>query len=134
VLTDDEKIRFLEAMEEEDKISHRDLSSPKKQLNRKLSMLRRLGATDWYNREDDESPLSLRDITLPQSWGDQMAALRNAPPHQKSALIELFNRRFDTNYPTDFKLPPEVSDDFSQKYKQFIKENPSIPELGDLFD
>ena len=52
----------------------------------------------------ENNPLTLRDITLPQSWGDPMAALRNAPPHTKDALIELFNRKFDTNYPTSKEL------------------------------
>ena len=106
VLTDDEKIQFLEALEKEVADANRNMTDPPLKLARKLMLLRALGATDWYDRKHypERNPLTLRDITLPQSWGDPMAALANAPPHTKDALIELFNRKFDTNYPTSKEL------------------------------
>ena len=114
VLTDDEKIKFLERMEAEQQGYHRDMEDPEFKLARKLQLLRALGATNWYDRKNNPNlnPLTLRDITLPQSRGDPLTALRNAPPHTKDALIELFNRKFDTNYPTSGELemgesPPE---------------------------
>lgn len=106
VLTDDEKIQFLEALEGEEQNKYSSMANPELNLKRKLLLLRALGATDWYDRKSNPNltPLTLRDITLPQSWGDPMAALANAPPHTKDALIELFNRKFDTNYPTSKEL------------------------------
>lgn len=106
VLTDDEKIQFLERMEAEEQGYHRTMENPELNLARKLMLLRLLGASDWYDRRHhpEKTPLTLRDITLPQTWGDPMAALANAPPHTKDALIELFNRKFDTNYPTSKDL------------------------------
>ncbi len=103
-LTDDEKNRFLEAMEEEDNNYHRDMTNKKRKLGNKLALIRNLGATDWWDRPDKGDVLTLRDLTLPSIWGDPMAALANAPPHTKDALIELFNHRFNTNYPTNKKL------------------------------
>jgi len=105
-LTDDEKIRFLEAMENEERHKHKVMEDPALKLKNKLRLLRTLGASDWYDRRHypEINPLTLRDITLPQTWGDPMAALANAPPHTKDALIELFNRKFDTNYPTSKEL------------------------------
>ena len=106
VLTDDEKIQFLEALEAEEQNKYSSMAIPELNLKRKLLLLRTLGATDWYDRKNNPNlnPLTLRDITLPQTWGDPMTALRNAPPHTKDALIELFNRKFDTNYPTNKNL------------------------------
>lgn len=104
VLTDDEKIRFLEAMEEEDRNYHTNMEERKRRLAGKLGLIRRLGASDWWDRPDTGDALTLRDITLPQTWGDPMAALANAPPHTKDALIELFNHRFNTSYPTNKNL------------------------------
>tara|TARA_R100000406_G_scaffold26343_2_gene16916 strand:- start:2455 stop:4089 length:1635 start_codon:yes stop_codon:yes gene_type:complete len=104
VLTNDEKIRLLEAIEEEDRNYFNSGESRERQLGRKLGLIRRLGASDWWDRPNTGDALTLRDLTLPQTWGDPMAALANAPPHTKDALIELFNHRFNTSYPTNKKL------------------------------
>ena len=104
VLTDDEKIRFLEAMEEENRDYFSSGEPRERSLERKLGLIRRLGATDWWDRPNTGDALTLRDLTLPQTWGDPMAALANAPPHTRDALIELFNQRFNTNYPTNENL------------------------------
>lgn len=98
VLTDDEKIRLLEAIDAEEQGYMSTMEAPERRLRRKLELMRRLGAD--FN---EKSP-SLRDVLLPQTWGDPMAGLANAPPHTKDALIELFNHRFNTNYPTNKEL------------------------------
>ncbi len=102
VLTDDEKIQLLEAIDAEEQGYHTTMEKPKRRLRRKLDLMRELGA-DFYGRKDKGNPPSLRDVILPQTWGDPMASLKNAPPHTKDALIELFNQRFNTNYPTPLK-------------------------------
>ena len=99
VLTDDEKNRLLEAIDAEQKEYMSNMKEPERRLRRKLDLMRELGA-DFRRTRDKEKPVSLRDVTLPQTWGDPMAALANAPPHTKDALIELFNQRFNTNYST----------------------------------
>ena len=93
VLTDDEKIQLLEAIDAEEEGYHTTMEPPERKLRRKLDLMRELGA-DFYGKKGGK----LRDVLLPQTWGDPMASLKNAPPHTKNALIELFNERFITNY------------------------------------
>jgi hypothetical protein len=136
-LTDDEKIRFLEAMEEENRNYFGSGEPRERKLESKLGLIRRLGATDWWDRPDTGDVLTLRDITLPQTWGDPMAALANAPPHTKDALIELFNHRFNTNYPTNKNLQEMVEAKKNKPFEEEIlpvekpKSEPEYPELYD---
>ena len=106
-------------------------------------MIRRLGATDWWDRPNTGDALTLRDLTLPQTWGDPMAALRNAPPHTKDALIELFNHRFNTSYPTNKDLTygldewgdeeEEVNQLLNQKEPELYDPSKQFGKLSELF-
>ena len=125
VLVDNEKIRLLEAIEEENRNYFGSGEPRERQLERKLGLIRRLGATDWWDRPNRGDVLTLRDITLPSTWGDPMAALANAPPHTKDALIELFNHRFNTSYPTNTQMETDI-----EEIKKPIPE-PEYPELID---
>jgi hypothetical protein len=138
-LTDDEKIQFLEAMKQEDEDYFGSSVPRQRRLASKLGLIRRLGATDWWDRPGRGDVLTLRDITLPSTWGDPMAALRNAPPHTKDALIELFNHRFDTNYPTNKDLTygleeeEDVNELLGQKEPKYYDPSNPFGKLGDLF-
>lgn len=135
VLTEDEKIRLLEAIKEEDR-NYFDSGEPRQhQLASKLGLIRRLGATDWFNRPDRGDALTLRDITLPSTWGDPMAALANAPPHTKDALIELFNHRFNTDYPTNKKLKElDINPVFMETLSPTVpKKKTEFEKLSELF-
>lgn len=138
-LTNEEKNRFLEAMEEENRAHHRDMKTPERRLKEKLDLLRELGVSNWYDRRNNITPPTLRDVTLPQTWGDPMASLKNAPPHVKNALIELFNRRFYTNYPTNDYLETLGALPVPEEQKQKVLESANNPEktdfqtLGELF-
>jgi len=136
VLTDDEKIRLLEAIDAEEQEYMSTMKKPERGLKRKLGLIRDLGA-DFYGRRDKEKPVSLRDVTLPQTWGDPMAALANAPPHTKDALIELFNQRFNTDYPTNKELDygleeKDVNEFLGQKEPKTLADK-QFKELSDLF-
>lgn len=140
VLTDDEKIRFLEAMGAENRDYFGSNKPRERRLDSKLGLIRSLGATDWWGRPDTGDALTLRDITLPQTWGDPMAALANAPPHTKDALIELFNHRFNTSYPTNKELQEMGGLPFEEAILPVEEPEPSKPfnsriigKLSDLF-
>ena len=131
VLTDDEKIRFLEAMEGEDRDYFSSGEPRQRKLKNKLGLIRRLGASDWWDRPNTGDALTLRDITLPQTWGDPLAALANAPPHTKDALIELFNHRFNTSYPTNAYLQAKEEENLPTIPKSKPIPEPEYPELYD---
>ena len=128
VLTDDEKIRFLEAMEEENRDYFTSGKPRERQLERKLGLIRHLGATNWWDRANKGDVFTLRDLTLPPTWGDPMAALANAPPHTRDALIELFNHRFKTNYPTNKNLK-----EFGEEEPKPYDPQKEYEKLNDLF-
>lgn len=131
-LTNEEKNRFLEAMEEDNKSYHSDMKVPERNLQRKLELLRELGVSSWYNRRNNLTPPTLRDVTLPQTWGDPMASLKNAPPHVKNALIELFNRRFHTSYPTNDYLETLGALPVPEEQKQKVLESANNPKKTDF--
>lgn len=56
VLTDDEKIQLLEAIDAEEQGYHTTMEKPKRRLRRKLDLMRELGA-DFYGRKDKGNPL-----------------------------------------------------------------------------
>tara|TARA_S200002703_G_scaffold151470_2_gene150943 strand:+ start:7622 stop:9292 length:1671 start_codon:yes stop_codon:yes gene_type:complete len=133
-LTNEEKNRFLEAMEEDNKSYHTSMEVPERERNlqRKLELLRELGVSSWYNRRNNQTPPTLRDVTLPQTWGDPMASLKNAPPHVKNALIELFNRRFNTDYPTNDYLETLGALPIPEEQKQKVLESANNPKKTDF--